>query len=62
MVPLRPLALALVAGFFGIASPAIAGDEQDLIQLLESRQCPACQLNDADLTHADLRDVNLKGA
>ena len=62
MVPLRPLALALVAGFFGIASPAIAGDEQDLIQLLESRQCPACQLNDADLTHADLRDADLKGA
>ena len=41
---------------------AIAGDEQDLIQLLESRQCPACQLKDLDLTHADLRDANLKGA
>jgi len=62
MVPLRPLALALVAGFFGIASPAIANDEQDLIQLLGSGQCPACQLNDADLTHADLRDADLKGA
>ena len=62
MVSLRPLALALVAGFFGIVNSAIAGNEQDLIQLLESHQCPACQLNDADLTHADLRDANLKGA
>ena len=62
MIYLRPLAFALLAGFLGITSPAIAGDEKHLIKLLESRQCPACQLNDVDLTHADLRDANLKGA
>ena len=56
------MALALVAGFFGLTLPAIADDQQDLIQLLGSGQCPACQLNDADLTHADLRDADLKGA
>ncbi len=62
MVSIKPLAFALIAGCFGFTCPAIAGDEQDLIQLLESRQCPACQLNDLDLTHADLRDADLKGA
>ena len=61
-VYMKPLVLALIAGCFGVTGPAIAGDEQDLIQLLESRQCPACQLKDLDLTHADLRDANLKGA
>ena len=62
MVTLKPLAFALIAGCFGVASPATAGDEEHLIQLLESRHCPACKLNDVDLTHADLRDANLKGA
>ena len=62
MVSLKPLAFALIASFFGVASPAIAGDEEQLIQLLESRQCPACRLSDVDLTHADLRDADLKGA
>ena len=62
MVTLKPLAFALIAGCFGVASPATSGDEEHLIQLLESRYCPACKLNDVDLTHADLRDANLKGA
>ena len=62
MVSLKPLAFALIAGCFGVFKPAIAGDEQHLIQLLESRQCPACRLSDVDLTHADLRDADLKGA
>ena len=62
MVSLRPLGVALVAGFFGITNPVLASDEEHLIQLLQSRQCPACQLMDADLTHADLRDANLKNA
>ena len=62
MVSLRPIAFGLFASVFGVANPAIAGNDEHLIQLLESRQCPACQLNDVDLTHADLRDVNLKGA
>ena len=62
MVPLRPLIFALVAGCLGISSTAIAADQQDLIQLLESRQCRACQLSDVDLTHADLRDADLQRA
>ena len=62
MVSLKPLAFALITSCFGVTGPAIAGNEQHLIQLLESRQCPSCQLNDVDLTHADLRDADLKGA
>ena len=62
MVSLPPLAFALMAGCFGIANTAIAGNEEHLIQLLGSRHCQACQLNDVDLTHADLRDADLKGA
>ena len=62
MAFLMPLALGLLTSLFGVASPAIAGNEEHLIQLLESRQCPACRLNDVDLMHGDLRDVKLKGA
>ena len=62
MVSRGPLALALISGFLGVASPAIARDELDLIQLLASRECRGCHLNDADLMHADLRDADLKGA
>ena len=62
MVPIRPLIFALIAGCLGITSTATAADQQDLIQLLESRQCRDCQLSDVDLTHADLRDSDLKAA
>jgi len=54
--------LALVAGCLGISSTAIAADQQDLIQLLKSRQCQACLLSDVDLTHVDLRDADLQQA
>ena len=54
--------LALVAGSLEITSTAIAADQQDLIQLLESGQCRNCQLSDVDLTHSDLRDADLQGA
>ena len=62
MVPVRPLIFALVSGCLGIGSTATAADQQDLIQLLESRQCRACQLSDVDLAHADLRDADLQKA
>ena len=62
MVPLRPLMFALVAGCLGIGNTATAADQQDLIELLESRQCRACQLSDVDLAHADLRDADLQRA
>ena len=54
--------LALVAGSLGFTSTAIATDQQDLIQLLDSGQCRNCQLSDVDLTHSDLRDADLQGA
>ena len=60
MIPLMPLILALIAGCFGVPSPAVAEDEMDLIKLLSSRQCQDCQLSDVDLTHADLRDADLE--
>tara|TARA_B100000674_G_C37873366_1_gene930691 strand:+ start:625 stop:1410 length:786 start_codon:yes stop_codon:yes gene_type:complete len=53
---------ALIAGCLGITSTATAADQQDLMQLLDSRQCRACQLSDVDLTHVDLRDADLQGA
>ena len=56
------MAFALFAGLFGVISPAIGGEEEHLIKLLTSRDCPACQLADVDLTHVDLRDANLKDA
>ena len=62
MLSLRPLAFALITALFEVANPVIAGNEEHLIQLLESRQCPACELNDVDLTHANLRNAELKGA
>ena len=62
MVPLRQLMFALIAGCLRLSSTAIAADQQDLIQLLDSRQCRACQLSDVDLTHADLRDADLQRA
>lgn len=46
----------------GVVSPAWSADGDQLIRLLESRSCPGCRLQDADLVHADLRDARLKGA
>ena len=62
MVLLKPLALAFIAGCFWVTNPANAGNEERLIQLLETRECPFCLLNDVDLTHADLRNADLYGA
>ena len=41
---------------------AKAADPQQLMRILESRQCPACDLKDADLVQADLRNAQLTGA
>ena len=51
-----PLLLILLLG------TPLAARAEDLILLLEARQCPNCQLADSDLVHADLRNANLKGA
>ena len=53
-------ALALLALL--MSTPARAGNDVDLIRLLEQRDCPRCKLQDADLVHADLRDADLSGA
>ena len=39
-----------------------AGNDEDLLRLLNQRNCPGCKLQDADLVHADLRDADLRGA
>jgi len=50
------LALALSS------SAAVAADDAAVIRTLEQRHCERCQLQDADLVHADLRDAQLQGA
>ena len=54
------LTVALVVA--GGHAPASAADANQLIRLLESRSCPGCRLQDADLVQADLRDARLKRA
>jgi len=40
---------------------AHAGENiNNLVQPLETGACSGCQLQDADLSHADLRDANLE--
>ena len=51
-----PLLLILLLG------TPLSACAEDLMLLLEERQCPNCQLADSDLVHADLRNANLKGA
>ena len=52
-------ALLLVSG---LLNPALAADAEPLMRLLDSRSCPGCRLQDADLAQADLRDARLQGA
>ena len=52
--------LALVS--WGRPIPAIAADPKALVQTLDERSCKRCNLQDADLVHADLRDARLEGA
>ena len=55
-MPTRALLLTLL-----LAIP-IAGRAEDLILLLQHRNCPDCRLEDVDLVHADLRDADLQRA
>ena len=55
-MPTRALLLTLL-----LASP-IAGQAEDLILLLQQRNCPGCHLEDVDLVHADLRNADLQRA
>ena len=44
-----------------LAAPLTARAD-DLIVLLQRRNCPDCRLADVDLVHADLQDADLQGA
>ena len=44
-----------------LASP-MAGRAEDLILLLQQRNCPGCHLENVDLMEADLRDAELQRA
>lgn len=55
-------AAAMLLAALGAGPAALAGNEADLIRLLEQRRCRDCRLQDADLVMADLRDADLRGA
>ena len=50
----------LLAAFVG--APVMAATQEALVRLLDSKRCPGCSLQDADLVHADLRDADLRKA
>ena len=41
---------------------ATAAEGEALLRLLDRKQCPRCDLADADLVHAQLEDADLRGA
>jgi len=55
-MPARVLLFTLL-----LASP-LSARADDLMVLLQQRNCPECRLADVDLVHADLRDANLQRA
>ena len=62
-LPAFMVILVSSAATLGIAQRSAAGSNfEDLVQLLETKTCMECRLQDADLMHADLRDANLKKA
>ena len=54
--------ITLMASSALVAMPAAHAGDETLIRLLEKRSCARCNLADADLVYADLREANLKGA
>lgn len=61
-MPTRVLPAVLLALGLGLPMPATWAGSNDLIQLLDTRNCRGCKLQDADLVHADLRDADLRQA
>ena len=53
-MPARVLLFTLV-----LTTPLMA-KAGDLVELLQTRKCPDCQLTDVDLVHSDLRDADLQ--
>lgn len=56
------LVVTLLLAFICFVSPASATSANPIQQLLESRSCVACDLQNANLKGADLRGVNLSRA
>jgi uncharacterized protein YjbI with pentapeptide repeats len=58
------LATTIVLTTMGLAAPAIAKSYEPghLKRLLETKQCPGCDLTSADLRGANLRYADLRGA
>ena len=60
-----PVALPVVTAFTLVllhASTAQAVDDADLKRLIETNECPGCDLRQADLRRLDLSGANLEGA
>jgi hypothetical protein len=57
-----PWASLLAVACGAPATPANATDPAALLRTLEQHSCNRCNLQDADLVHADLRDARLQGA
>jgi uncharacterized protein YjbI with pentapeptide repeats len=55
-------AACLLAAVAWVSPAATKADATDLFQLLDTRSCRGCKLQDADLVHADLRDADLRQA
>lgn len=62
----RSLLVALAWTFISLLTvggmPAQAANPDHVAQLLETKSCPGCDLEDADLRGVNLRDSNLEGA
>jgi len=52
----------LILGLLLSQGTTVRANNTDLLRLLRHETCQGCQLKDADLVHADLRDVDLQGA
>ena len=54
--------ILVVALFSPTAWDSQAKANESLLELLQNKRCPQCQLADVDLVHADLRDADLSKA
>jgi uncharacterized protein YjbI with pentapeptide repeats len=61
-MPSRISVSSIFAALTWLTAPAALADSTDLFKLLDTRSCPRCKLQDADLVHADLRDADLRQA
>lgn len=61
---LKILATTILLTTMGLTAPAIAKsyEPNHLKRLLETKQCPGCDLTNADLRGANLRYADLRGA